>query len=238
MHSDVLDRMVVRNAHIHMETERFDRTIHEIERIVEIYGGFIESSSRQLWHQRDGERWHADYTLRVPVDYFDHANRDIMALASVINFSTSSEDVTMQFQDIESRLNIRREEERRILVMLENTTALDELIRLEGRLSNVRLAMERYRRRMSEIDHLASFSTIHLSLMEVESEGETIIAEDSFFTRMGAAFGGSVEFTLTLLEGAAMLVAVLVLPLGLLALPVLAVVYFVRKTLKNADSNM
>jgi hypothetical protein len=135
----------------------------------------------------------------------------------------------MQFQDIESRLNIREEEERRILAMIESTGSLEELIRLEARLGDLRLAIERYRRRMMEIDHMASFSTIDLMLSEV-SEDEAIVPLDaSFGDRMAAGFQGSVEFSLRLLEGVAMLAAMVALPLFIISLPVLAAFFIIRR---------
>jgi len=231
--TNFLDRMVIRNAHLSMETERFDRTVHEVERIVEIYGGFIESSNHWLSHARDREEafWFADFTLRVPVDHFDAANRDIKALGLVVSFSTTSEDVTMQFQDLESRLRIREEEERRILTMIENTTDLDELIRLETRLANLRIVMERYQRHKTEIDHLASFSTIHLSLREVESEDATAILQvDSFTNRMTTAFSDSIEFSLALIEGFVVLIAAVILPIAIIAAPILLVLYLRKRS--------
>ena len=227
-HRAILDRMIIRNASLTIESERFDWAVFEIERIVDTYGGFIESSSRFTLWMREGELWRADYTLRVPVDNFDLANRDLKALATVLNFSTSSDDVTMQFQDIDSRLRIREEEERRILSMIENATDIEDLISLESRLSNVRLAMERYRRRMTEIDQLASFATIHLSLIEVESEGAAI-PYDNFIGRVGEAFSGSVEISLGILEGIAMFAATVFLPLVVVAIPIVLVFLFLRK---------
>ena len=238
-HTAILDRMIIRNAFISMETERFEWAVFEIERIVDVYGGFIESSGRHTIWTPEGEFWRADYTLRVPVDHFDLANRDIMALAAVINFSTSSEDVTMHFQDLDSRLRIREEEERRILSMIENATELEDLIRLESRLSNVRLTLERYRRRMAEIDHLASFATIHLSLTEVESEDAVAaLTADTFFTRISDAFGGSLEISLIILEGLVMFIAVIILPLTILAVPVLLGFFVIRRMLRYANSNL
>lgn len=229
----ILDRMVIRNAHISLETERFSGTIIDVERIVAIYGGFIESSNQWLMRVRDEEFWYADYILRVPVDYFDAVNRDLMALGTVASFSTTSEDVTMQFQDIESRLRIRQEEERRILNMIEAAEELEDLIRLETRLANVRIAMERYSRRMAEIDHLASFSAIHLHIIEVEEEREIVPYAAGFFSNIAAAFDGSISFSLALLEGIAVLVASVILPLALLAVPALAAYLIVKKVARK-----
>ena len=231
------DRMVIRNASMSLDTTRFSYTFSAVERTVALYGGFIENSSTWLSTNHMGEEfWRADFVLRVPVDYFDTVNNDIMALGEVVNFSTTSEDVTMQFQDLESRLRIREEEERRIEAMLENTANLEELIRLESRLANLRLVMERYTRRMIEIDQLASFATINLSLREVSEEDIVALYTDiTFIDRIAGAFDTSINITLGLLEGFAVLIASIVLPITILSLPVLGAVMFVKKVLiRNA----
>jgi len=225
----LLERMVVRTASLFMETDRFDYTVSGIERTIDNFGGFIENSSRRITRRQGESFWHVDYVLRVPVDHFDTVNRYIMTFGDVVNFSTTSEDVTLQFQDITSRLRIREEEERRLLTMIENTDDLSELIRLETRLANLRIIMERYTRRMTELDHLASFSTIHLSLSEVSEKSEIIPYGDNFFVRMTTAFDSSIEFSLALLEGIAILAATLVLPLVILAVPVLIGLFIIKK---------
>ena len=218
-----------------METDRFEYTVSGIERTVNNFGGFVESSSRHIIRRQGEDIWHADYVLRVPVDHFDMVNRYIMAFGEVVNFSTTSEDVTLQFQDLTSRLRIREEEERRLLTMIENTNDLNELIRLETRLANLRIVMERYSRRMTELDHLAGFSTIHLSLTETSEKSAIIPYDYNFFIRMTTAFGSSVDFSFALLEGMAILVAMLALPLAILAVPVLAGLIIVRRMRRDAN---
>ena len=224
-----LDRMVIRNANLSMEAVDFENTANSIEAVIASYGGFVEHTRRWMVTVHDTDFWNADYTLRVPVQHFDSANRQIMALGHVVSFSTSSEDVTMQFQDMESRLAIRMEEEQRILTMIENTNALEDLIILEARLADLRIVMESYRRSILEIDHLASFSTINLFLREVTGEEGIMPTWDGFSGRMAGAFGSSVNFTLSLIEGFAVLIATIILPLAVLAAPVLIAVFVIKR---------
>jgi len=225
------DRMIIRTSDIAVETADFPQAVSRVETITTLYGGFVESS-RQFTVTRPTREnylhafWQADYVLRVPVHNFDVVNRELIQLGQVAQFATTSEDVTMQFQDLENRLSIREEEERRLMIMINNATNLDERIRLESQLTNLRLLMETYRRRMTEIDQLASFSTIRLSLHEVEEEGTGAllyagIDNNSFGARMSIGFGYSFNFSLAVLEGIVTLVAVLIIPLLALCLPAL-----------------
>jgi len=230
----MLERMVVRNADLTLETTQFQYVIHEVDRIVARHGGFVEQSNQWLHRsaRSNEDFWVALYTLRVPVNSFDTAIRDLTALGYLVEFSTSSEDVTMQFADMESRLQIRLEEERRIMTMIENTEDLGELIRLEARLAELLIAIDAHRRSMTELDMLASFSTILLSVSEVEEEGIVPVYVDGFGGRIAEAFTGSIEFSVLLLEGFAILLASIILPLAIMGLIVFGIFLLVRKAVR------
>ena len=174
----------------------------------------------------------AEYTLRVPVDNFDTVNRLISALGTVLSFSSTSEDVTLRFQDLESRLNIRLEEERRLLAMIENAGELEDLINLEARLADLRITIESIRRSMTDMDHLAAFSTIHLSIREVSEEDTAVPVWYGFNDRLISAFGDSFTFSAMLVEGFFVLIAYLILPVSIIFIPVL-IVLLVMKKIKN-----
>lgn len=237
METQALDRMVIRNANISLETTDFENTADSVEVIIANYGGFIENSNRWMFTMDGEDFWIADYTLRVPVNYFDTVNRLLMALGRVINFGSSSEDITRQFQDMESRLNIRLEEERRLLAMIENAGSLEDLINLEARLADLRITIESLRRSMTDMDHLAAFSTIHLILHEVSEDGGIIPTWEGFDNRLISAFVSSIAFTASLIEGFAVLIAYIILPLALLAVPV-SIVLLVMKRIRSKRINL
>jgi len=206
-----IQRMVIRSADMGIGTYNFDETFAGIEEIMANRGGFIESSNQWLTRgsQRtsDGDEhllWRGEFVLRVPVGLFDTVNRELMALAQVRYFSTASQDVTMEFQDLASRLRIREEEKRRVEAMLEAAENMRDILNLEAQLTTLRLAIDAYSRRLTEIDQLASFSTIAIMVYElVEYEDDYYLAAyddtDSFGTRIGNAFSASIDFSVLVL---------------------------------------
>jgi hypothetical protein len=236
-----VERRVIRNSDITIDTLTFEETVSNLERIVAINGGFIETSSQRL-----ASLWTAEFTIRVPVARFDATNRDITGLGQIARFTTNSEDVTMLFLDLQSRLAIREEEERRVEAMRDAATDLRDLLTLERELSDLRVIVDRYRRRMTEIDALASFSTIRLTLREIveiiedeieeeEEEEETVpvlpeeTPADTFGTRIANAFGASARFSALLFEGIAIVIASSILPLSLVAVIAFFVYIFIKK---------
>ncbi|MCL1987297.1 MAG: DUF4349 domain-containing protein [Firmicutes bacterium] len=222
------DRLVVRTANMSLETNTFVQTVANIEQLVELYDGFVETSSRNLVVQEEQEFWNANFVLRVPIENFDNVNNQLRAIGEVTNFTTFSEDVTSQFRDLETRMQIHREEERRLLLMISNATTVSDVITLQSRLSSLQLTMERTNRRMTEIDHLASFSTINLLLRE-----STAPAATNFAARLATAFVGSLDITVNMFVTLATIFFAVILPLAIISLPIILIALAVRKSNKN-----
>ncbi|MCL2378697.1 MAG: DUF4349 domain-containing protein [Defluviitaleaceae bacterium] len=236
---DLMQRMIIRAASMTLNTLYYDDTASGIEQVVHNRGGFIENSRQWMeFCPYAGMLWRAEYVIRVPVGLFDTTNNDLMALAQVQYFSTTSQDATHEFNDLGSRLQIREAEEVRVQRMLDEATELVDIINLEARLTNLRLVIDAYRRRREEIDQLASFSTINLSVHEVvvlpeieednEDEYYPVYAEYTFGGRIGGAFRASVNFTGQALELIGIFLAAIILPVGLLG-AVLGAAYFAVK---------
>jgi hypothetical protein len=227
-------RRVIRNADIAVETLYFEEAVSRLERIIAANGGFVEHSAQWL----AGYLWHSEFTIRVPAARFDETNREITELGHALHFTTTSEDVTMLLLDLESRLNIRLEEERRVEAMRDAATELSDILSLERQLSDLRVVVDNYRRRMTEIDRLAAFSTIRLSLREVleieEEEPEYIpyyvpLDPPGFGTRIASAFSASANFSISLFELISVVVVSLIPPALLLSVPALAVLLIYKK---------
>ena len=224
---DLMQRMIIRAATMRLSTLYFADTTASIESIVANRGGFVENSRQWMVNCQDaGMLWRAEYVIRVPVGLFDTTNNELMALAQVQYFSTTSQDATHEFNDLGSRLQIREAEEVRVQRMLEEATELADIINLEARLTSLRLVIDAYLRRREEIDQLASFSTINLAVHEVVVLPEIIEEEDeedeynpivyTFSDRIGTAFRASANFTSMALETIGVFLALIILPVGLL----------------------
>ena len=244
---DLSQRMIIRSASLSVNTMDFDETVTRIEDIISNRGGFIESSSRHTVAYRGRQDinpytgivvlWRGEFTLRVPAGLFDVTNQELTALGQVRYFSTSSVDATREFNDIGSRLQIREAEEERVQRMLDDARRLADIITLEARLTDLRLVIDSYRRRMQEIDQLATFSTIRLSVFEVVSFDEDYEPEDEeedesvgFLAGIGGAFMASARFTGQALEFIAVFIATIILPVGLIAVVGFAVYVILKKS--------
>ena len=219
-------RMLIRTAGVGINTKDFGHTTTEVEALTARYGGFVEASRQWIAN----ETWRGEYTLRVPVATFDTVNTQLNALAQVRYFNTQSQDVTLEFFDTESRLRIREEELRRTEAMLEAATNLTDIINLESQITTLQLLLTAYQRRLTEIDNLASFSTIIVTVYEVAEYVPLYVpGNDSFGNRIASAFSSSLGFVVTFLSYLAMVLVFVAPP----ALVLFVVIYPVYRVLKK-----
>lgn len=186
------------------ETEHFDDAYVYLKNQIDSYGGYISSS------EISGGGSSSDYrklylTARIPAEDSDQFVSELGQLGIVVRQSESAEDVTLQYSDTESRIEALEIEQERLNALLEKADSLETIIALEDRLTEVRYELENYQSRKKLYDDLISYSTIDITLEEVNYTVE--VDDGTFFSRVitglerslrdiGAGFVGFVEWFL------------------------------------------
>jgi hypothetical protein len=212
----------------------FDFTVAALRDVAPNLGGFVERSNLGARTIRGEEVREFTITLRVPVDEFEIALRQIETLAQVVGATQQAQDITAQFYDMASRLETRRIEEERILMLIDQTERLNELLDLERRLGQVRLQIERYEGQLYNMAQRSAFSTINVMLREVLEAAEEIVEEEEIILivtlgdRIGSAFGGSVDGTSRFFQEMLIFLAAAIIPLTAIGLVVFAGIKMAR----------
>ncbi|WP_409275418.1 DUF4349 domain-containing protein [Neobacillus sp. SCS-31] len=160
----VSDRMVIRNAELHLRVKNFNNAQKSIEAKAEKYGGYIVESSVS----RDGdEQMSGVMTVRVPATHFEsflhEAEKDA---AEVLDRSIRGEDVTEQYVDLESRLKSKRAVEARLLDFMKGATKTEDLLQISADLGEVQEEIEQITGKMKYLQNQSSLSTIKITLYE------------------------------------------------------------------------
>ncbi|WP_053366036.1 DUF4349 domain-containing protein [Bacillus sp. FJAT-27245] len=161
---DVSDRMVIRNAELHLRVKNFENAQKSIESKAEKLGGYIVESSVS----RDGgEQTSGIMTIRVPAAKFEsflhEAEKDA---AEVLDRSIRGEDVTEQYVDLESRLRSKKAVEARLLDFMKGATKTEDLLQISADLGTVQEEIEQITGKMKYLQNQSSLSTIKISLFE------------------------------------------------------------------------
>jgi tetrahydromethanopterin S-methyltransferase subunit B len=158
---DIDERMIVRSGNISLVAEDVNQAMQAITQLATGYNGYVVSSS--VSGEEEGMRgWIA---IRVPDDKFDQAMAEIRGLAvRVEEESTSSQDVTEEYIDLEARLANAEATEQEFLALLDKAEDVDDILKIYNSLSQVRQEIEQIKGRMQYLERTSSMSLISVSL--------------------------------------------------------------------------
>ena len=119
--------------------------------------------------------------VRVPADKFDQSMLSLESIGKVLNKQVSTEDVTEEYVDTESRTRNLKKTEERLLDHLNRAAELEDILRVENELTRVREQIERMDGRLRYLTNRVSFSTISITLQE-QAKAEPVVPTQSFST--------------------------------------------------------
>ena len=224
------DRKVILNGYIDMQANDYNETAAQLRNITLAAGGFIESSSSYVY-TNDGKRDYkrGNFTFRVPFETYEAVKLEMEATGHVLSTSDSSQDATTEFFDTESRVKSLRAQETSVLNMIERAEKIEDLLQLEKRLSDIRTDIELYQSRLNTIDRQASFSTIKVSLEEVQVFETIRLEPETAWERIQNSFINSVNNIISFFENAVVYLVGAVLPFLLFCLLALVAWLIIRR---------
>ncbi len=161
----VSERMIIRTVELAMYVEDVEASFDEIQALAADMGGYVATAN--TWHQ--GEYLRARLTIRVPARDLDSALDQIKALATEVEReSTSGDDVTEEYTDLEAslrNLEATEEELRELLTTVRQRTGrAEDILAVHRELTNIRGQIERTKGRMQYLEQMSSLATVHVEL--------------------------------------------------------------------------
>ena len=158
-----IDRKIIKTGSISIEVSEFDSAAAVVEQLAAAAGGFVSNSNSYI--TSEGQK-RGTITIRVPAVGFDSVLGEIKKLGEVKSTSSSGQDVTEEYIDLEARLTNYKRQEGRFLSILDNATTVEDVLKVEEQLGRVRGEIERIEGRLRYLDNYIDLSTITVSLQE------------------------------------------------------------------------
>jgi len=193
-----LAEKIIYSVFADIETLNFDETIENVHTMLLMYGAFIEHSSisgvnyASRFHGWDDFRY-ASFTIRVPVLSLNAMTGQLRVLGNVVHESSRADNITAQFVDTQSRLNSLIIQEERLLNMLSQADDIPDLIAIEERLSDVRYQIEWLTTTLNNWQRQVDFSTMTLTIREVEEYTEQPQFNPSYWEQIRDGFISSLR---------------------------------------------
>ncbi len=169
--NDLAERKIIKNASLRYETRTYDEFLSNLSACIRTHGGYIQSQENYGGSLSDTySRRSAYMTVRVPLDRYDIFMSEAGNLGLVTYKSESSQDVTMNYVDTESRIKSLQTEYDALLAILEKAEKLEDVISLQSRISEVTYELETYQAQLRKYDDLVAYCTVNIDVSEVERE--------------------------------------------------------------------
>lgn len=166
---------------IQQRTTDFDTSIEQLQELVDEKKGYIDASDIST---DASEKLKTGFlTLRIPESQRQEFFKELAELGEITSQQQISNSYGQQYQDNESRLNALSTEETALLELLEKSDKIEDMLKIQERLSTIRSEKESITRQQQTIDQDVAYSTIVLTLTEV-SEQKIKEESESMITRI------------------------------------------------------
>ncbi|MGC1274082.1 MAG: DUF4349 domain-containing protein [Planctomycetaceae bacterium] len=155
---------IIYTADVRLVADDFAKAAEQLKALVEEVDGYVASASLD---RSSGERRSGSWTVRVPVAAYERFLASLDSIAFVESRDQRSEDVTMEYVDVEARIaNLQRLEERFVTLLAEKTGKLEDVLKVEQELARVRGDIEQSQGRMRYLTNKTDFSTVTVAIRE------------------------------------------------------------------------
>ena len=162
------ERKVIKNYSISGETKNFDNTYESLKSEIEKLDGVVDHQS--IENQRVVKEQKQRYlymTVRIPVENADKFNKFFDNNINVLSRNESQEDITDNYNDTKLRIEVLKEEQQRLYELFQKATTVDELVKIENRMSEITYEIQRLENRINNYDKKVDYSTFNINISEV-----------------------------------------------------------------------
>lgn len=185
------NRKIIEKVNLTVETKTFDALLDGVYAQIEALGGYVENSD--ISGNGFGESYNrtAQLTVRIPAENSDAFSSYISQNSVVTRRYVTTEDVTLKYVDMESRLSALKTERASLEALLADAATVEEVITVRDRLTQVIGEIESYTAQLRTLENLVSYATMSLTVYEVEKT--TVVEEQSAGTRIVQGFSENLQ---------------------------------------------
>lgn len=159
------ERLIIRNGQMEIVVEDTEETAQAIGRLAETKNGWVVNSDIS---QRNGAK-EGRISIRIPAEEFDATVDSIRGMALEVNSeSSSSQDVTEEFVDLEARVENLEATAARVRNFLDEARNVEEALAVNRELSRLESEIESIKARMQFLSQSAAFSSLTIFIIPDE----------------------------------------------------------------------
>lgn len=232
------DRKKIKTYTIRLEIEDLDFAVDALQQETVYLGGYISNYNSYVYFEdvnTNTSLKEGYLSLKIPKDKYEDLKRTISGMGNVKEEQETTEDITNQYLDTSALLSSKKDEEQRLLALSEKTDSIDDLIKIEEQLSYVRSQIEYYHGVIQNWDKLVAFSTVNISLTEVDKYNLDTISPD-LGDQIKNGFITSANLVMHFVQNTLIFIATWSIPLCIAIFVILIAIILFKRKRKNKDT--
>jgi hypothetical protein len=170
---------VIKTGSIDIEVSRgrFGQTVTSLTGLVVGLGGYV-SDSKTFESDKNPS---GTLTLRVPANSYESLLAQAKTKGKVRSSSSTGQDVTGQYTDVQARLTALTAARDQLLTVLRQATSIPDILAVQDRITNVQGQIEQLQGQLKVLDDETSFATLAVNVAEPGAK----VAEPASSNRRG-----------------------------------------------------
>lgn len=166
--TSVDDTKIIKTADITLEVRDVNSAADSLKTLAAAQGGQISSTNirKNYNNQLTGT-----VVIRVPQASFDATIDNVKALGTVKSISTSGQDVTEQYVDLQAQKTSYTNQLAQYNAIMKQSTRVEDIIKVQEQIDRVQTELDRLNGRINYLDNRIDLSTISVYLQEPEPVG-------------------------------------------------------------------
>ena len=215
---------IIKSANVRYKVAYVKDATRKIHNIIQQYHGYVsEQRFQNTLHQKENR-----FTIKVPTKSFDMLMDSIVKVADFVDYENiTTQDVTEEYIDLQSRLKTKLEvKERYETILRKRAKTVKDILATEDKLRVIQEEIEATQGRLHYLTNKVSFSTIEVDLYETVVYKETPTSYTrTFLSRVKEGFSFGWQLIESIVLG-----VIYIWPLLLLAI---GIFFIVKKKLKK-----
>lgn len=150
------ERKLIKTGYLTIEVSDLAKSENAVEAWCKQFNGYIANTS-------NSEQF-SNFTVKVPSSQFDEAMKAIGEIGIVKNHGISTQDVSEQFYDLQTRLSTKKVMKKNLEKYLSQAKDIKDLLQIETELNSVISDIESMEGRMKRLSNQIDYSTINITM--------------------------------------------------------------------------
>ena len=185
------NRKIIERIYFSVQTKEFDTLMSKLEDEIKTLGGYIENSSVSGNSYEEKGNRRANIVVRVPSKKSADLTAFVSENSTVTNKEVNTEDVTLSYVDMQSRVKALTTEKETLERLLADATSMADVIAIQDRLTDVIYEIESYESKLRTYDNLIEYTTVTIRISEVERV--QVVEEQTMWQEIASDFKENME---------------------------------------------